>query len=243
MIKILSQRFSFPSARLLGNSLQTLVGQQVIVTSYPFRIKDKFIRYGNSESVNIKDTEFNPAQFIHLCSSKLAFSRLMESNDIYSPIYYNDPQKIERYPIVIRETLTSYGGRGIRIVHSLDELNWRPAFYWTPYISLCFELRVHILGGKIVKIFKKELENKMEFPIRNNSSCHFSLKTPQCYPKLLESVNELLKIPEINQGRFFSLDVGWNKESKEYFFIEANSASGLNENTAEIYARYLVENI
>ena len=115
MIKILSQRFSFPSARLLGNSLQTLVGQQVIVTSYPFRIKDKFIRYGNSESVNIKDTEFNPAQFIHLCSSKLAFSRLMESNDIYSPIYYNDPQKIERYPIVIRETLTSYGGRGISV--------------------------------------------------------------------------------------------------------------------------------
>ena len=90
---------------------------------------------------------------------------------------------------------------------------------------------------------KKELENKMEFPIRNNHSCHFAIKTIQCYPKLLETINELLKIPEINQGKFFTLDVGWNKETKQYFILEANTASGLNENTSKIYAQYLVENI
>ena len=243
MLKILAKSFSFPSARLLRDNLQTILGQQVLITTYPFRIKDKFIRYGSSDPVNINDAEFNPAQFIHLCSSKLVFSRLMEANNIYSPVYCTDPKKIETYPIIIRETLTSYGGKGIRIVHSPEELNLRPGFYWTPYVNLNFELRVHILGGKIVKIFKKELEKKMEFPIRNNSSCHFSLKMPECFPKLTENVNELLKIPEINQGKFFSLDVGWNKETKQYFFIEANSASGLNKNTAEIYAQYLAENI
>ena len=39
---------------------------------------------------------------------------------------------------------------------------------------------------------------------------------------------------------FYSLDVGWDSVKKEYFVIEANSCSGLNSHTVEVYADYLM---
>ena len=157
----------------------------------------------------------------------------MENNNIFSPIYHKEiPQE---FPILIRETLTGYGGVGIHIIRNMDEFNevWNPRFYWTPYEFLCSEYRVHIFNGEILRIFKKELEENSEFPIRNNHSCHFSLRNPEQFPKLKTEIEKFAKIKEFSEG-FFGLDVGWNRE--KFFFIEANSAPGLNENSGNLLA-------
>ena len=44
-------------------------------------------------------------------------------------------------------------------------------------------------------------------------------------------------------GKFYTLDVAWDAEKKKYFAFEANSASGLNAQTAAVYAEYLADKV
>ncbi|PNX51818.1 MAG: hypothetical protein BV456_01700 [Thermoplasmata archaeon M8B2D] len=246
MLKILTNNSSFPSAKTLRDCLQDYYNKRIFVTSRPEKINSyPFIRYGNSNAVKIREeTGFNSPNFIQLSSNKLKFSRVMERNEIYSPVYHRNVGELI-FPLLIRETLTSFGCRGIHVIKNEEEFNerWRDYFYWTPYINLSIELRVHILGNKIVKIFKKELNEPQEFPIRNNSLCHFSLKSLEKYPKLDSFIETLVKIQEVNEGKFYSIDIGWDAIDKKYFVLEFNTGSGLNENTAEEYAKYIYENM
>ena len=245
MLKILTNASSFPSAKLLRNPLQDLTKKKVLVTSQTEKInKYPFIRYGNSYPVKVEETDFNCPNFIQLSSNKLKFSRLMEKNKIYSPVYKRTGTNLI-FPMLIRETLTSFGCRGIHVIKNQEEFNkiWRGEYFWTEYINLHFELRVHILGNKIVRIFKKQLNEPQEYPIRNNTLCHFSLKNPGKYPKLTEFIETLTNVKEVNQGKFYSIDIGWDFINKKYFVIELNTGSGLNENTAEAYANYIYKNL
>ncbi|KKM82529.1 hypothetical protein LCGC14_1318620 [marine sediment metagenome] len=164
----------------------------------------------------------------------------MEENSIYSPIYHSN-DKPDKFPVVLRTSLSLSGGRGISVVKNIDEFNERFTRWWTPYISTRFELRVHILGEYIVKIFKKELndENDSSTIIMNNENCHYCLRRIGAYPKLDNIISSLHSLDEFN-GKFYSLDIGWDSKKKIYFIFEANSASGLNDNSSKLYAEYLV---
>jgi hypothetical protein len=246
LLKILTNSSSFPSARLLRNPLQDLLRKKVAVTSDPNKINSyPFIRYGNSYPVNIsEETDYNSPNFIKFSSNKLKFSGIMERNKIYSPIYKRSLGELV-FPLLIRETLTSFGCKGIHVIKNQEEFDsiWNNRFYWTKYINLSFELRIHILGNEITRIFKKKLNEPQEFPIRNNSLCHFSLKIPGKYPKLFEFIKNLTSVEEVNNGKFYSIDIGWDTINKKYFVIELNTGSGLNENTAENYADYIYQNL
>ena len=245
MLKILTNNSSFPSAKLLRNFLQRLTDKRIMVTSDPEKISNyPFIRYGNSYPVKVEETDFNSPNFIQFSSNKLKFSKVMEENNIYSPKYKKTIGELV-FPMLIRETLTSFGCKGIHVIKNEEEFNntWKSRFYWTEFVNLNFELRVHILGNKIVRVFKKQLNEPQEFPIRNNSLCHFSLKSTGKYPKLSEFIKTLTDIKEVNNGKFYSIDIGWDKNKRKYFVIELNTGSGLNENTAESYASYIYENL
>ena len=246
MLKVLTNRSSFPSAKLLRNSLQELTGKKILVTADPRRIKSyPFIRYGDSNPVSIsEETDFNSPNFIQLSSNKLKFSKVMEKNKIYSPVYKKDKNNLI-FPMLIRETLTSFGCRGIHVIKNQKEFDevWRGGYYWTKYVDLDFELRVHILGNKISRVFKKQLNEPQEYPIRNNTLCHFSLKNPGKYPKLEEFIKTLTDIKEVGVGKFYSIDIGWDTNNKKYFVIELNTGSGLNENTSQAYAQYIYQNL
>lgn len=248
-MKILSNRGTIPSSKLLRDALVKITGERILVTIRPENIKDfNYIRYGNSSPVDLESTEsdtlYNSAHFIALASSKYRFSRLMLDNDIYSPVYYST-EKPENFPVVLRSSLSLSGGKGISVANNIEEFNELFTRWWTPYIYTKFELRVHILGGAIVKIFKKILNDDIEdnkTVIRNNNCCHFSLRNLGKYSKLVETVGKLESIEGFD-GKFYSLDIGWDSKKKDYFVFEANSASGLNENTAELYAEYLTKEL
>ena len=242
---ILTKDFLFPSSRILRNELSSIIGGKVVITKDPNKITGKtFIRYGNSDDTE-EDTEYNSADFIRFCSNKLAFSHTMKANKIPSPIYYrNEPNK---FPVLIRQYISAHGGKGILVAKNMDIFRelWKNHFYWTPFLNIKFELRAHILGGNLVKLFRKEEgeEIDLEFPIRNNANCHFSLKDIRVYPKLHDFFEKFLAIDEIKMGRFFSADLGWDNSEKQYTVFEINSASGLNENTAKLYAEYLAKEL
>lgn len=255
IFKILADPGSFPSARLLGQSLLEICEEKndlvrIFITSKPQRITTPlFIRYGNSSKVSVKETDFNSPEFIRKVSFKKNFSEFLKEMGILSPLFSKGKPKDDDFPLLIRETLSSSGGKGIHLVNNRAEFEkvWKGHFWWTKFIPTEFELRLHILGGNIVKVFKKVREEGLEeekFPIRNNNrGYHFSIRELDKYPKLQELIKPISE-PLLNiGGKFYSLDVGWSKEQKKYCVFEANSASGLNEYTAHDYAEYIYQNL
>ena len=236
MLKILSN-VSYISARILANELKKL-GEECLSVRNPIRIdKDDFvIRYG-STAIHSGTNTLNSIEMIRVCSNKLVFSKVMQENDIYSPVFYTGFP--EKYPIIVRTTLNSFGGKGMIFVGNKDTFNY-PDAYWTPYIETDFELRVHVLGGEIVKIFRKEGGDSY---IRTlNYGWHFSLKDIKLYPKVISVVKKIFSIPMFATS-FMALDLGWDSKRKEYVVFEGNSAPGLNEYTATLYAKYILDKI
>lgn len=243
--KILTQKKLFPSAALLRSNLQPFFKEKIWVTTNPNKINTpSVIRWGNLDPISDQIIEINPREFIILCS-KINFSNLLYkyTNKFFSVItFYPMTETPEKFPVVIRETLTSFGGDGIFVVTSIDEFKnfQQKANYWSQWIPMESEFRVHVIGGKIVRIFKKECTTNDEFPIRNSKNCSFSLRENfDSFPKLqtvIENISNTLP-----KNTFYGLDIGYNKQKKQYTIIEANTAPGLNNNTAEIYAKEIYE--
>jgi hypothetical protein len=236
MLKVLSNT-SFISARILAEELRNL-GEQCISTRRTERINrgDYVIRYGSTSLHEGIDT-LNSLEVIRTCSNKLSFSNMMRENNIYTPVFSRGSPS--HFPIIVRTTLNSFGGRGMILVNNAKDFHYENA-YWTPYIATDFELRVHVLGGKIIRVFRKE---GGENYIRTSSNgWHFSLRENETYPKVNSVVKKIFSTPMFSNC-FMALDLGWDSSVKEYVVFEGNSAPGLNEHTANLYAEYILNKI
>jgi hypothetical protein len=237
---ILSNPYCLPSARILRDEINKLTTERVLVTCRADRIKDTVIRYGNSSPLRDGIVEtLNSSRIINLFSNKRNLSELLLTNGIYTPAFRRDLPP-ESFPVMIRSTLTGKHGIGISVVEDQNVFSqiWKSGFYWTPWIDLNSEFRVHVFNGSILKVFKKEYQGTDKFPIKINDSCHFSLIQSEL-PKLKDLVTQLTTILG---DCFYGGDFGWDKNKKEYLVVELNSAPGLNEYTANLYAKNLVEN-
>lgn len=254
-MKILTHRSCIVSAKLLRDALTPLLGlrRPIRVTTNAARVRGPFIRYGSAAPVAGPDTQFNSQAFVSLASNKAAFSHLLRENDIPTPVFHRTTRPTQ-YPVLIRKTLNASGGRGIVVCpdKATFDQHWDDAYVWTPFVKTQFELRVHVLGGKVVKVLKKryvgtdgveEGEELTEpaLPIRNlDKGYHYSARELTTYPKVHTLVAAL---DPIIKGRFYTLDIGWDKVKQRYFVFEANSGSGLNTQTVELYADYLARAI
>lgn len=241
-MKIIITRSGYPSSRILRDALQEELDCKIIVTTQASKYAEIFLRYGNSDvSENIvTDTNFNSPEVIKLLSDKLLFSRLMQENGINSPIYYSSGTP-ENFPVVIRKGLCLSKGRGIFFAKNMDEFEkiFKGGNYWTPFLDMEYELRVHCVGESVIKILKKICRtDEPEFPIRTSDTYHFK-KIDGGFSKLINLCESVSKI--IGSG-FVALDVGKIKGGS-YTIIEGNSAPGLNLATAATLAKNLAERL
>lgn len=232
------------SAALLRDELTALTNLRILVTQDADRIRGPFLRYGNSDPVSGPDTEYNSSAFINLVADKARFASLMAERKVYSPVYHNETLP-NRFPVLIRTTLTGTNGRGIIVCpdKATFDAHWQASYVWTPFIKTEFELRIHVLGGKVVKVFKKlpTADTEVSLPIRNlDKGYHYQVRRMDAYPKmqaLIDTIHPAL------DGRFYTLDVGWDKAKQKYLTFEANSGSGLNSETVKLYASYLAHEV
>lgn len=246
---ILTNKSSFPSARILRTALQEETGKKILITGDENKYKyPPTIRYGNSHGMWSNDGSINSAQFIKMISNKRRFSELLIEKGLSAPRFFKSTSSLEEkiFPVLIRTSLYLSGGKGIIFCRDEKEFskNWNSNYCWTQFIPLQWEVRVHMLGGKVSRIFRKtwEGENREpEFPIRNNNSYAFRLKNIDAYEKLVKLIPTLNSIFGIDG--FYALDIGWDTVNKKYFFIEGNTAPGLNENTAKEYANFILGKI
>jgi len=255
-MKILSHRSCLPSARILRDSLENIIQKKIPVTTRPSSIKagQEFLRYGNSSPVpEGNDLGLNQADLISISCNKAKFSELLNKEGFYAPTFHKE-RNVDKFPIVVRSSLTLSKGKGIQIAENKEVFKeiWRSGYYWTPFIDMRYELRVHFFNGEILKIFKKSWhsdEEEAKYPIKTNEGYTFVLQNTlnNRYDKLFKLIgnlyNKVLNRVTCGADYFLSLDVGWDANRREYFIIEANSGPGLNVLTADLYAKRIVKSL
>ena len=213
------------------------------------RGKAPIIRYGNSQgNFGNKDTEFNNPKVISLCANSYHFSRWCKENGYITPLYQRfSTNNIPKYPFLLRR-LYHMRGRDIIKINNRKDINKLTANqlakrYWVPYIETTFELRVHIVAGKIARVFKKTNPGALEqgeFIRSSVKGWHYSLRTnlDAKYQKAQSTCLSIAK--ELGLG-FGGIDIAWDNINKEYVIWEVNTAPGLSQPTLNIYGGILRE--
>ncbi len=245
---ILTHKGLYNSAKLLSDKIKASTGRPIFVYTdrRPEDTGAPVIRWGNGQHFFNLDTSFNSRESIVTCGSKARFSSVLSRAGI-PHVEYHSNEVPERFPVVIRTVLNGHGGEGIVICRTREEFvrNYNHST-WSYWYNFDFELGVHILNGRVERVFKKVWKNdsaEPEFPIRNtDKGYNFSLKEGEKYPKLQVIVDSFYRVVPLAMGR---LDIAWDKLNKTYRIIEANSAPSLSENvnTLNMYSDFLLRNI
>lgn len=237
---ILTSSAGIISAKILRDAIEEKTGVRLLVTKNPEKVKRLHIRYGNPSFTNCTDTDYNSINFIKMAVNKKLFAEIIREDLLYdTPKFRKDYPYKDDYPVLIRETLFGYGGKGIIICENEDIFfeNWGEGKYWVRWTYTSSEYRLHVLGGNIVKAYRKSLDHEEPpYPIRN-------MKNGWVFKKVnpTEEMKEIARIIyEKTGGKFFGLDIGFQPSKNKYFIFEANSSPGLGPNTAKCYADYLI---
>jgi len=239
---ILTNKNTFSSAKILRDELEKVYKEKYLVTKKENK-KSYFLRFGNS--FGNYSGEINSPEIIKLMSNKKLFSEFLLNEGFLTP-EFNKNTDILEFPCIIRENLSLSKGKGIHVVENeKDFFNiWKNNYYWTKFINFKFEVRAHVVGGDLKKLFiKKWVKNEQpKYPIKNSISCKYILQdisNENRYRKIKNIINKLKNL--LGEKNFYALDMGFSEEKSNYYIIEGNTAPGLNEKTAKIYAETLKE--
>lgn len=230
-------------AKEVSRAIRELSGVNLLVSTKPLATKNKtvHIRYGGTEPSLSNEPLLNSIDFIRLSSNKKALSDLLVEKGIRTVQFfpkseYNDSMGV----VLVRDNLYSFGGRGITLCKTTEEVKNAAGNWVTPFLRFTSEYRVHLFNGKIIRIQKKVDGNNEpeEFPIRNHTRGYFfsvrsTLDTGmESFSALQGFVTKVVE--QFPEKHFCGLDIGKTKQN--HYVIENNSAVGLEESTLYLYA-------
>lgn len=233
---------AFRMAEKVRDSIEEKTGIHVWLTN---NFSDADINYGNG---NIKSS-MNSPEFVGFTSHKYRFSKHLRANGFEdTPEFFRGVPDI--FPCLVREHLDSYSGFGIHPFKNKEEYDTAHLtgeFWWTPFVTCNKEYRVHVLNGKFVKVYEKvPLQSETDLPIRNSYSLyHYSLRSQWAnWSEMVALQNRLCPIiAQVPGSEFYALDFAWDPSGHRYFVFEGNSAPGLTDATASLYADHFINRL
>jgi hypothetical protein len=252
---ILTARIASKGIKRLRKEILRRTGVKLLYSS---RVKDIFkhnlhFRYGFSlplpSALAHKDTQRNSPEAINFLKNKKIFADYLLEHGYLAPRFRRDTPEESDYPLIIRETLYSFGGRGMLAIRTPEEFQewWNPSYYWCSYIPTKSEYRFHVgnpLEGepRIIRCMKKvprtEEISQHDVQIRHVDEYHYS-KRFDPYEKFPKWSKQITNLASILPGWLYSLDVGVTPELRLVFF-EANTASGIDNGCARDYADFII---
>lgn len=135
--------------------------------------------------------------------------------------------------VVVRSLLRASEGRGITIVGPQDVLP--DARLYTQYIPKQREYRVHVVGNEVIDVQEKRKRLGTESSlVRSHSNdyvfCRGGIKESKDLRKLCIDAVKQLGLD------FGAVDAIWNEKSDRTYLLEINTAPGLTDTTAGLYA-------
>jgi glutathione synthase/RimK-type ligase-like ATP-grasp enzyme len=245
-IKVFPYRVGSRGARELAEAL----GGRVLRrnnSKYRFREGDLVINWGASDCPFKGRGVANQPDAIEPASNKLKCFNLMKDAGVSIPKFWTRKEDIpnDAFPIMCRTKLQAHSGAGIVVAERRDQLVNAPLY--TQYVKKKHEYRVHCLrkpgAGEtsIITVQRKAKKNGVEdanFMVRNLDN-GFVYVENDIAPEGVE--DEAKKALEATGLAFGAVDVIYNQHQNKAYVLEINTAPGLEERTAEYYARAFKE--
>lgn len=146
---------------------------------------------------------------------------------------------MEDYTVVCRKTITGYGGDGIVMANSEDELVEAPLY--TRYTKKKSEFRVHVFNGEVIFVQEKRKRKdvpaeNVNYQVRNHENgwvfCHQDVKLPQQDKIFADAIKAVKRLGY----KYGAIDIIYNEAKDQYYFLEVNSRPGIEGETAKAYA-------
>lgn len=255
-VKIAAHLRTLPTARELGTSL----GCKVLKQDTTFNVTDRsIINWGRSDLSTIPGiggarTILNHPEAVARAVNKL--TTLTTIGNTFGVEFTTDSDEAAEWlnegeTVFVRTTLSGYGGRGIVVARTFDDLI--PAPLYTKYFNGRYEFRVHVAGDVgdvsnygVLLIQRKGLPtgttSASDGLIRNlDNGYTFVINDPipdDISGAMIERMTAVCKLAVHRLGLHFgAVDVRM-KRNGEFRILEINSAPGLSGTTLEAYNRY-----
>lgn len=245
-------RFS-ESARLIANNSEGRIKLFRPAKHFPSGF-DSIIRWGNVPVVNGTNKVINKNNSI-VINKSIFFNHCKEYDwcPKFSHSFNEDVKKwlTDGSKVVCRKKVSSSGGDGIFILKPSDNLdsegikkNIQESKLFVKYIPKELEFRVHVCGGKVIKvqrkIMKKGQQPKEGWEVRSyDNGFRFQSVDPSSIPE--ECLAVATKAVHHCGLDFGGCDVIYNKASDRAYVLEVNSAPGIEGDTVKAYIDALVQ--
>lgn len=256
----------FKSASKLKEALQAETQRKVLIVRsdsprFEPRSTDVIVNWGNSKAPEFYkslvewEQHFNDIEPVAIAVNKLkTFQALDDKCNI--PEWTTDRQQALRWyfdniPLIIRETLTGYGGEGI-IFHDKQAEDWekytgdiKEAPLYVQYKKKKKEFRVHVFKGEVIDITqkkkRKDFEGEVNTKIRNYGNgwvyCREDIVEPN---DLREQTIQAVQSLGLDFG---AVDAIYNEKENKTYILEINSAPGLEGTTIEAYKNAILKQL
>lgn len=214
------------SAKLLAEKLGGKV-LKLIGSRYRPRSTDIVIQWGGEENdklIQFQNFHAQDVPTVHFTTSKNEAAQMLQEGTTNR--------------ILARTLLRSHSGRGIHIVEDPAALPEAPLY--VSYHPKTHEYRVHVWNNTVILIQEKRRVSKSRRGADYNSYVRnhangwiFCLQNVECPQSVQSAALSAVLALHRNSG---AVDVGYNQKTGDVRVYEVNSAPGLTNSTAEIYA-------
>jgi carbamoylphosphate synthase large subunit len=237
--------FPYKAGSRSAKALAEAIGGRVLKrqgSAYRFKEGDLVINWGGRDCPFKGRGVANQPDAIEPAANKLTAFQAFKEADVSIPRFWTNKNDIpdDAFPVMCRTKLQAHSGEGIVVAERRDQLVNAPLY--TQYMKKKHEYRVHALRapGKDTSIIicqrkaKKHDVEDANFMIRNLAN-GFVYVIDDNPPQVV--IDESFKALEATGLAFGAVDVIYNENQKKAYVLEINTAPGLEERTAQAYAR------
>jgi glutathione synthase/RimK-type ligase-like ATP-grasp enzyme len=193
----------------------------------------KVINWGSGNcpfnAVNVKTTD---------ASNKLTAFLKMQAAGVSVPEFCVGKESVlnmleKGRTVFARKYLNSHSGKGIVSIKEPGDIVDAPLY--VEYIPKKFEFRVHIMKGKVIHVQQKKLKTgHAPHQVRNLDNGYvFAINDIEVPPSVITEAGAAVQALGLDFG---AVDIVYNEKHQKAYVLEVNTAPGLCDTTAKIYA-------
>lgn len=241
-IKIRPYNLGSKGAQALQDALTELVGRQVWMTKRDAALaRHKVINWGSTEPCRGVKVLNSPDE-VAVCINKLHYMQALTPQlENLIPLWATSKATAEKwiregFKVYCRTLLSSKEGKGIVVASTVDELVNAPLY--TCQFKHAREYRVHIVNGKVIKLVQKRKRNGSNANplIRSNNDWVFSVNLGGTEREHVVVRETSLRVFSALGIDFGALDVLYSVKQNRAIVLECNTAPGVDNATAKVYA-------
>lgn len=244
MVKIRPYKMTSNSAKLLADAMTSLLGRKVWRSTNPRALaRHTIINWGSSEECAASQF-INVPRRIENATNKLMAFELMHGR-VCTPEFTVSKSTAKRWAaqgdkVYCRTLVSSYEGKGIVLASTPEEIVDAPLY--TKRYKNSKEYRVHVAFGQAIQVVQKKKRRGTDADpnIRSNRNWVFARNIDSVPDDVVRQAILAVGVLGLDFG---AVDVVWSVKNQKACVLEVNTAPGLDQTSANIYATAFVNHL